>query len=235
MAKKQANTPKKDDFQLGLFKEVLSVIFNIHPKQVQRIMDVLTRSEDILNIKTRLVMDHAGPRAVNLIRKAVEYARHEGSSKHETSDDDYEMTKRSDISDILALRNQGSSIQRPEDNEDNDVKNEKPIHECTFKDYLMELMVSDDKQQAMRDIQLAAKNPEGYNKLQTKEVIDKKKEIAAEPPENKLKADEMRINDSERKLLVQKKLLADKQKRQEEQNPSLKGDTGERPAAGMVP
>ncbi len=107
----------------------------------------------------------------------------------------------------------------------------------TFKDFLMELMVSDDPQQALKDVRMARQNPDGYNKLQTKNTINKKKEIMGDQ-EDPNKSERMRVNDSERKLLVQKKMLADKEKRQgaEEDNAlNIRGDTGERPAAGMVP
>jgi len=102
----------------------------------------------------------------------------------------------------------------------------------TFKDYLMELMVSDDPKQAMQDVRMAAKNPNGYAKVKTKEVLDNKKEImgAKDDPN---KSEKMRVNDSERKLLAQKKALADKEKRQGSQeggDMNMIGDTGERPS-----
>ncbi len=107
----------------------------------------------------------------------------------------------------------------------------------TFKDYLIELMVSDDPQQAMKDVRMAKQNPDGYNKLQTKNTINQKKEIMGDQ-EDPNKSERMRINDSERKLLTQKKMLADKEKRQgteQDNDLNISGDTGERPAAGMVP
>lgn len=238
-SKTKPTKKKLDNEQTGLFKEVLSVIFNVQPKQINRMMDILKRSEDIINIKTRIVLDHAGPRAVKLIRQAVEYARHEGSEKHETEQDDFEMTKKVDISDILSVQNPRATDFQHRDNDDEefDQREKKPIHECTFKEYLMELMVSDDPQQAMKDVRMAKQNPAGYNKLQTKNTIDQKKQIMGDT-EDENKAERMRINDSERKLLTQKKMLADKEKRQgtEEDNAlNVRGDTGERPAAGMVP
>ncbi len=111
----------------------------------------------------------------------------------------------------------------------------------TFKEFLMELMVSDDPMQAKRDIMMAQKNPDMYQKSQIKGTLDRSREIQGDK-ENPNKAEEMRVNDSERKLMLQKKRLADKQKAQakaqgaEQGNDmNIRGDTGERPAAGMVP
>ncbi len=111
----------------------------------------------------------------------------------------------------------------------------------TFKEFLMELMVSDDPLQAKKDIMMAQKNPDLYQKSQVKDTIDRGRDVQKDK-ENPNKSEELRVVDTERKLLLQKKRLADKQKAQEkaqgaEQGNELniRGDTGERPAAGMMP
>ena len=94
MAKKKSTQKKHKDIQnLGLFKEVMSVLFGLQPKQMDRIMDIINNSEDKLNVKTYIVRDKAGPRAVKYLRLAVEYARHEGSQKHE--EDDFQIPQNS--------------------------------------------------------------------------------------------------------------------------------------------
>lgn len=205
MAKNKATNKKKfdkDEQNLGLFKEVMSVMFGIQDKQLDRIMDIINNSEDKLNIKTYIVRDKSGPRAVKYLRTAVEYARHEGSAKHETGDDDFEMINRKDQDIETSARGE-----RPQDFEQQDeiIDMEKPIKECTFRDYLMELQVSDDPAQAMLDVKTATRNPDRYRKQQAADAVTKERDVkrATEDP-----------NQREKLMLIQKQKLADQAAKQ---------------------
>lgn len=222
MTKKKDNKKKaKTDTQnLGLFKETMSVLFELQPATIDRIMAIISNSEDKLSVKTYIVRDKAGPRAVAWLRKAIEYARHEGSSKHEADADEFEMTKDSDLE--STARNE-----RPQEFEQQDdvIDMEQPIKECTFRDYLMELQVSDDPTQAMLDVKTATRNPDRYRKQQDADTVSKERDVkrATEDP-----------NQREKLMLIQKqkmaahaaKQLAAKEKKTEQEMGAARPMTG---------
>ena len=173
MAKKKAK--KQEDIQnLGLFKEVMSVIFGLQPIQMDRIMDIINNSEDKLNVKTYIVRDKAGPRAVKYLRLAVEYARHEGSQKHEEDDTDFEQTKEYDIESSARAERPHHEEQPKDEKVDMEPKS---IKECTFRDFLMEVEISDDPIQGRVDAMKAAKNPDAYRKEKMQDNIEAKRDV----------------------------------------------------------
>jgi hypothetical protein len=174
MAKKKAAKPEDDIQNLGLFKEVMSVIFGIQPVQMDRIMDIINNSEDKLNVKTYIVRDKSGPRAVKYLRLAVEYARHEGSQKHEEDDTDFEMTKDYDLE---ATAKGERPKHEPQPQDDAIDMEPKSIKECTFRDFLMEVEISDDPIQGRIDAMKAARNPDAYRKEKMKDNIEAKRDV----------------------------------------------------------
>jgi len=130
----------KDPQNLGLFKETLAVLFGLNQKTIDRVMAIVSNSEDKLNVKTYIVRDKSGPRAVEWLRKAIAYARTEGSQKHE--DDVFDLSKDQDLESTARIRKaEQHEFDHPQQDEVIDM--EKPIKECTFRDYLMELQVRD--------------------------------------------------------------------------------------------
>lgn len=196
MAKKKEASKKKADTQnLGLFKETLAVLFGLQPTTIDRIMAIVSNSEDKLNVKTYIARDKAGPRAIAWLRKAIEYARHEGSAKHETGEDDFEFTKDPDLESTA----RGERPQEFEQPQDEVIDMEKPIKECTFRDYLIELQVSDDPAQAMLDVKTASRSPDRYRKQQAADAVTKERDVkrATDDP-----------NQREKLQLIQKQKIA---------------------------
>jgi hypothetical protein len=174
MAKKKASSKEEDTQNLGLFKEVLSVIFGLQEKQIERIMAIVNNSEDKLNVKTYIVRDKSGPRAVKYLRLAVEYARHEGSAKHEDDATDFEMSKDYDLESTAKGERPKHEVQPQDDTVDMEPKS---IKECTFRDFLKEVEISDDPIQGRIDAQKAARNPDAYRKEQMKDNIEAKRDV----------------------------------------------------------
>lgn len=228
--KKSIKTPreKEDTQNLGLFKETLSVMFGIQQRQIDRIMAVISNSEDKLNIKTYIARDKAGPRAVKYLRLAIEYARHEGSQKHEDGSDDFERTKEADI-EATARNERPHDLEQPPQEDVTDM--DKPIKECTFRDYLMELMVSDDPARAMQDVKTAARNPDRYQKQQAADTVTQERDVRKGEDPNK--AEKLRIIQMKKQMQQKEKMLRQKES-QSEQAMGIRGDTGERPATGSV-
>ncbi len=220
MAKKKLSK-KADTQNLGLFKETLSVLFDLHPITIGRIMAIVSNSEDKLNVKTYIARDKAGPRAVAWLRKAIEYARHEGSQKHETDDDEFELTKEPDLE--SSARNERPKFEPQED----ELDMEKPIKECTFRDYLMELQVSDDPAQALQDVKTAARNPDRYTKQRNADIVQKQREVQ-QAKDDPNQSEKLQLIQAEKQTAMRRKRLADKEKQE------IGADTNERPVAGMA-
>jgi len=218
----ERQSKKKTDTQnLGLFKETLSVMFGLHPNTIDRVMAVVSNSEDKLNVKTYITRDKAGPRAVAWLRKAIEYARHEGSAKHEDDDTDFELTKEFDIE-------QTARDERPrrfEQPQDEIIDMDKPIKECTFRDFLMmEVEISDDPIQGRLDAQAAARNPDRYRKEKIKDNVNTKRDVQ-QSQDDPHKAEKLRI--LQRKIQTQKDEEQLSKKTQQEVGAA-------RPVAGMA-
>jgi len=224
---KKKVSKEADTQNLGLFKETLSVMFGMHAKTIDRIMDIVSNSNDKLNVKTYIARDKAGPRAVAWLRKAIEYARHEGSAKHEDGSDDFEFTKDADLE--STARNERPQEFEPEENE---LDMEKPIKECTFRDYLMELQVSDDPAQALHDVKTAARNPDRYAKQRASDTVQKEREVQ-QAKDDPNQAEKLRVIQAEKQTAMRRKRLADKEKKTE-QEMGIKGELGERPGTGMM-
>ena len=139
-------------------------------------MAIINNSEDKLNVKTYMIRDKASPRAVVHLRRAIEYARHVGSEKHETTPDQFDVTKDMDI-DAEGRQERRRAERAQASQEDNLDMDTKSIKECTFRDYLIELEISDDPIQGRIDAQKAARNPEVYRKEQLKKNIEDKRDV----------------------------------------------------------
>lgn len=230
MEKNVPAAKETDDPQnLGLFKETLSVMFGLHQKTIDRLMAIVSNSEDKLNVKTYITRDKAGPRAVKYLRLAIEYARHEGSQKHEDGSDEFERSKEADLE--STARGERPKQLEPEPTQDDIGDMDKPIKECTFRDYLMELNVSDDPAQAMQDVKTAARNPDRYQKQQAASTVSKEREVKASEDPNK--AEKLRILQMRKATQQKEKQLRQKEERSE-QEMGIRGSTAERPGTGMM-
>ena len=219
-----------DRRQLGLFKELMTVIFDIEEKTLDRIISVLENSADIADVKTHIVRNHVGARAIKYLRLAIEYARHEGSVKHETDKDEYDPQH---MQDVESSAYQERPHDKPEmrsgiSNKEPEMQ-QKPIKEATFKDYLMELVVSDDPVQAIQDDKTAARNPDRYKKQQMRNSVEQQREIQKSDDPNK--TERLRLEKLRQQAAMQQKKLDDKEKRAEREA-GIEG--GERPIRGMA-
>lgn len=213
MAKKN-----KDPQNLGLFKESLSVLFGLNKTTIDRVMAIISNSEDKLNVKTYIIRDKAGPRAVEWLRKSIAYARKEGSAKHETDVDYFDFSKDQDLESTARAREQDEFDELPSEEIDMD----KPIKECTFRDYLLEFESGGETSAEIhRDVEMAAKRPDAYSREQIKNNVNKKRDVQhSEDPD---KAQKLRI--------IDKRLQAQKE---EDQLRKKSEQAGERPMSGMA-
>jgi hypothetical protein len=192
VAKKQTKDKKLDDTQnLGLFKETLSVMFGLNEKTINRVMAIVSNSEDKLNVKTYITRDKAGPRAVAWLRKAIEYARHEGSAKHEDDNTDFELTKDFDLEATARQERPRDVKQQPQD----DVPPMENMKDCTFKDYLIEFAETEAEAKAdeHRDIEMKHKNPDRYYAKEKQEAIDAKRDAQKSGNAQKMRAIDARL------------------------------------------
>ena len=83
----------------------------------------------------------------------------------------------------------------------------------TFKEFLIELMVSDDPMQAMKDVKQAARNPDCYKKQQMSKTVDVQRDIQQDK-DDPLQSDKLRIAKMKQQLASQEKRLAQKEKRE---------------------
>jgi len=219
-----------DRRQLGLFKEILTVIFDVEEKTLDRIISVLENSADIADVKTHIVRNHVGARAIKYLRLAIEYARHEGSIKHETEKDEYDPQHMQDVeSSAYQERPEAEPKLHPDMQNKESNMQQKSIKESTFKDYLMELVVSDDPVQAVQDVKTAARNPDRYKKQQMRNSVDQQREIQKSDDPNK--SEKLRLAKLRQQAAMQQKKVDDKEK-QAEREVGIEG--GERPIRGMA-
>lgn len=109
---------------------------------------------------------------------------------------------------------------------------DKSIKECTFRDYLMELQVSDDPAQALQDVKTNAKNPDRYQKQNAANIVQKQREVQQATGDAN-KSEKLQLIQSEKQTAIRRKRLADKEKKTE-QEMGIKGELGERPGTGMM-
>lgn len=86
----------------------------------------------------------------------------------------------------------------------------------TFKEYLIELMVSDDPAQAIKDVKQAARNPNRYQMQQMAKTVNAQRDIQ-QAKDDPLKSEKLRLVKMQQQVAAQKKRLAQKQKREEKQ------------------
>jgi len=86
------------------------------------------------------------------------------------------------------------------------------MSKLTFKEYLIELMVSDDPLQALKDVKMAARNPDRFQKQQMATNVEDQKEIQANK-DDPLKSDKLRAAKQKQQLAIQQKRIAQKEKR----------------------
>lgn len=106
---------------------------------------------------------------------------------------------------------------------------DKSVKDCTFKDYLMELQVSDDPAQAMLDVKTAAKNPDRYVKQHAADMVDKEREVK-QSTDDKNKAARLALIQAEKQTAMKRKNLVNAEKRTEMEM----GIESGRPVAGMA-
>ena len=82
----------------------------------------------------------------------------------------------------------------------------------TFKEFLVELMVSDDPMQAIKDVKQAARNPDRYKQQQMAKTVDAQKDIQRDK-EDPLQSDKLRIAKMKQQLTNQEKRLSQKERR----------------------
>jgi len=81
----------------------------------------------------------------------------------------------------------------------------------TFREYLIELMVSDDPAQAIQDVKQAARSPDRYKKQQRAQTVDVQKEIQKDP-NDPLKSDKLRLAKMKQQISSQESRLTRKEK-----------------------
>ena len=86
---------------------------------------------------------------------------------------------------------------------------DKSIKECTFKDYLMELQVSDDPAQAMQDVKTAARNPDRYAKQRAADIVTKERNVK-QATDNPTQREELMLIQKQKIAAMAAKQLADK-------------------------
>lgn len=109
---------------------------------------------------------------------------------------------------------------------------DKSLKECTFKDYLMELQVSDDPAQAMQDVKTAARNPDRYQKQHAASVVQKQRDVQ-QAKDDPNQAEKLQLINAEKQTAMRRKRLVDKEKKTE-QEMGIKGELGERPGTGLM-
>jgi len=83
----------------------------------------------------------------------------------------------------------------------------------TFKEFLIELMVSDDPMQAMKDVKQASRNPDRYKKQQMAKTVDTQREIQ-QSEDDPLKSEKLRLAKMRQQVAAQENRLAQKEKRE---------------------
>ncbi len=86
------------------------------------------------------------------------------------------------------------------------------MSKLTFREYLIELMVSDDPLQALKDVKQAARNPDRYQKQQMATNVEDQKTIQSNK-DDPLKSDKLRVAKQKQQLAMQQKRIAQKEKR----------------------
>ena len=109
---------------------------------------------------------------------------------------------------------------------------DKSIKDCTFKDYLMELQVSDDPARALQDVKTAARNPDRYAKQRAADIVTKERDVQ-QAKDDPNQSEKLRLIQAEKQTAMRRKRLADKEKKTE-QEMGIKGELGERPGTGMM-
>lgn len=124
------------DQQLGLAVELLTVILGLEEETLDRVIRVITDSQDIYDIKTDIILQRIGLRATRYLRNSIEIARHEGGELHiRGTEEEPDTWKAPDL-------DQTSSNRRPQiadvDTEPEDqLKRESLMF--TFLDYIREM------------------------------------------------------------------------------------------------
>lgn len=86
------------------------------------------------------------------------------------------------------------------------------MSKITFKEYLIELMVSDDPLQALKDVKQASRNPDRYQRQQMATNVEDQKEIQMNK-DDPLKSDKLRAAKQKQQLAMQQKRIAQKEAR----------------------
>lgn len=86
----------------------------------------------------------------------------------------------------------------------------------TFKEYLIELTVSDEPMQALKDVKQAARNPDRYQKQQMASSVDDQRAIQ-QNRDDPLKSEKLRIAKMKQQLNNNEKRLSQKEKRMSRQ------------------
>ena len=95
----------------------------------------------------------------------------------------------------------------------------------TFKEYLIELTVSDEPMQALKDVKQAARNPDRYQKQQMATSVDDQRAIQ-QNRDDPLKSEKLRIAKMKQQLTNNEKRLSQKEKRQARQS-GVESDEGQ--------
>lgn len=109
------------------------------------------------------------------------------------------------------------------------------MEKLTFKDYLMletEIDTTMSKQDQMRALQFANKNPEGAFKKDLRDNVDKTREIQQDKNDPN-KSEKLRLLNLKKQAQMQQKKVVQKEKNSE-QAMGIEGDTGERPGTGLM-
>ena len=170
-----------DDQNIGLAREILTVIFGLDQTISDRVIRTIKNSQHITDIKTNLIRMRVGARSMRYLRNAVEIARHEGSEKH--VDDKIEPDKRKEM-DLEPKEFRQEHHRKTMHDTGSDEADPNVRETVTFKGYLLNevtMNIDPESPDAMSDFRqnsrLMKTSPERYNRQKT--VQAKKDRVAA--------------------------------------------------------
>ena len=88
------------------------------------------------------------------------------------------------------------------------------MKKLTFREYLIELMVSDDPMQALKDVRKAKMNPDRFNRQQRATNVEDQRAIQ-QKQDDPLKTEKLRVSKMKQQLAMNEKRLREKQERAE--------------------
>lgn len=145
-----------EEQQIGLATELLTVILGLEEETLDRVIRLITDSQDIFDIKTDIILQRIGPRSTRYIRNAIEIARHEGLESHEHGTEEEPDTLKSDYLDQTSFDGRFPEKEDPTTDPEVEIEPTKEATMFTFKDFLEAEEVEDIEDLSSEDLQKKA-------------------------------------------------------------------------------